>query len=163
MRFRALLIPVVLAAVAASARAGSVTATLGVSADVVENCRVSTRDLSFGVYDPLGSNAGSDLDASTSLTVVCTKGASVRVVLGTGEAQRGHVRQLSGAGQFLDYQLYRDSVRTQVWSTGDLAVQIPSAGGAHAPNILTIYGRIPAGQNILAGTFTDRVTASVEF
>jgi spore coat protein U domain-containing protein, fimbrial subunit CupE1/2/3/6 len=163
MRFRALILAAALVAAPAVARAASVTATFGVAADVVENCRVSTRDLSFGVYDPLGLNAGKDLDASTSLTVVCTKGTSVRVILGAGQGDSAGLRQLSGAGQFLGYQLYRDPVRTEVWSQGDAAVQIPNAGGAHAPNILTIYGRIPAGQSILAGTFTDRVTASVEF
>ena len=35
--------------------------------------------------------------------------------------------------------------------------------GIHKPQQLTVYGRIPPGQEVASGVYTDVVTATVDF
>src|SRR5689334_3658013 len=65
------------------AQAGSANGTLSVTAAVAQKCTVSSPTLGFGSYDPVGTNLSADLDASTTITLTCTKGAT-GVTLGFG-------------------------------------------------------------------------------
>ena len=70
-------------------------------------------------------------------------------------------RQMTSGAQKLGYQIYSDSSRSTVWSPGSrLGINIRSAG---SPGRFEVYGRIPPGQVVLAGSYSDRVTATVEF
>jgi spore coat protein U-like protein len=62
----------------------------------------------------------------------------------------------------LGYNLYTDAARTQVW--GDFfnggTIQVAPAG---TPARLDVYGRIPAGQNVATGSYTDSITVTFFF
>jgi spore coat protein U-like protein len=74
-------------------------------------------------------------------------------------------RELQKGPERLAYNLYRDAARTTVW--GDFT------GGTSAPTdvsppkkedvSITVYGRIPPGQDISAGSYTDSVTVVLNF
>ena len=71
--------------------AASTSATLSVSASVANNCTISTAALAFSAYDPVVANASSNLDATGTVTIACTKGAASTIGLNptTPRAVRG--------------------------------------------------------------------------
>jgi spore coat protein U-like protein len=159
--YRALLIAACMV-VTATAHGDSNTSQLEVTAVVVADCRIITSDLAFGDYDPLLQHATQHLDGAAHMTMVCTRGAQAAIVIDSGRHATGSTRALSGGGQRVSYQLYRDEGRTQVWGSGGSALQFVSNGVA-LPEQLTVYGRIPPGQEVASGVYTDVVTATVDF
>ena len=152
-----------LAPIAAHA-ADHVTAEVQVSATVVANCRLTVDPLVFGSYDPLGAHVSNALDGSAQLTVSCTRAtqATINMDGGRNAGQDAPVRLLAAQGENLSYQLFRDSARTQVWGRGSDAYAFVSTGGLPGQKLI-VYARIPPGQEVPAGTYTDVVTASVDF
>ncbi len=147
------------------ARAENVDATISVGALVVDNCQVTVSDVSFGAYDPLGSNASAGLDTASRLSLMCTKDVIATVGLDEGlNADSGAGgRQMALADFRLTYGLFRDGERRQRWSDGEFAVRLIGTGDLSRPQDLVVYGRIPPGQVVPAGTYSDVVTARVDF
>ena len=150
-----------------SAVAGSKGTTFNVSSSVVANCTISATDLNFGAYDPLVANKTTPLDVNTTVTVLCTKGSTgVNVGLDLGTHALVGNRHMSNATDSLQYELYSDSAGGTVWSnSGAGLVAWPSFGpiGAGAGTPHTVFGRVPAGQDVSVGSYTDVVTATVNF
>ena len=149
------------------ANAATQTANLDVSATVSANCSITTAAVAFGTYDPVITNATTALDSTGTITTTCTNGASVTILLGQGSnANTGSTdaaperRMLSGAN-YLNYQLYSDTSRTVVWGN-DTTTDVAETGTGSAVNT-TVYGSVPAGQNVPAGTYSDTVVATVSF
>ena len=94
--------------------------------------------------------------------MVCTRGAQDAIIIDSGRHSSGSNRALSGGTQHVSYQLYRDEGRTQVWASSGSALQFVSNGVAR-PEQVTVYGRIPPGQEVQSGVYTDVVTATVDF
>jgi spore coat protein U domain-containing protein, fimbrial subunit CupE1/2/3/6 len=66
---------------------------------------------------------------------------------------------------FLNYNLFSDSARTTAWgngSNGASAFGITAASNA-AERTFTVYGRVPKGQDVNVGSFTDTMQATVNF
>jgi spore coat protein U-like protein len=129
----------------------------------------STPGMAFGAYDDSSATA---TNGATSVVARCTRvgGANTAsVVLQIGpSATSGTIatRQMASGANRLSYNLYRDAARTLVWgqTTGvdTVAVSvgpIPNFGSRNAT--FTIYGRIPAQQNVAAGAYTDSVQLTV--
>lgn len=139
----------------------SAKARFQVSATAVDSCLVNASDLVFGNYDPLQQTP---VDANSTLTVTCTvdSGYSVGLDAGAGSGATVTARKLSGAGGVLDYGLYRDAARALVW--GNTAGSDTVSGiGTGAAASLQVYGRIPAGQAVKRGTYTDVITVTVDY
>ena len=164
----ALIFTVRVAAFAASPGSPKTT-TFNVTSDVVANCTIAATDLSFGNYDPVVANKTTALDVNTTVTVLCTKGASgVNVGLDTGTHASGGNRFMADAvsGDTLQYELYSDAPGGTVWgNSGASLVNWPVFGpiGAGTGVSHTIYGRVPAGQDKSVGHYTDVVTVAVNF
>jgi spore coat protein U-like protein len=133
---------------------------VAISANVAANCVLTAGSVAFGAYDPLVANDTTPLDQTGTFTVRCVKGVTANVGLDDG-LNTG--RQMSdGGSELLDYELYQDAGRTTVWGeTGGARYSYTAANRSAAT--LTIYGRIPAGQDVAAGSYTDTVVASAEF
>jgi spore coat protein U-like protein len=143
--------------------AATATATLTVQASVAQQCTIANATLNFGSYDPVGANAAADLDATTNISVACTKGsAGVWVGLGNGSNFSGGRRMASG-GNFLTYEVYTDAGRTAAWgntlATGKTYTPVTSK----APANLTVYGRVPQAQDAAVGNYSDSVVATINF
>ena len=107
---------------------GSASANLSVSASVANNCTISTSPLAFGAYDPVVTNASTNLDATGTVTVACTKGATATIGLGLGSNASGNTRRMSdGSRNFLSYAVYQDSSRSTIWGNSGAALLSPSA------------------------------------
>lgn len=157
-----------LVAASGLALAGTATHNLSVTADVSNNCTITTSALSFGAYDPIVANASEAKDGTGTVSTTCTTGASVKITLDQGaKPDTGSTdtlplrRMISGESNYLSYALWQDIDRSNIWAnTSDTGVSDTGTGGISSK---TVYGRIPAGQNVPAGSYTDTVVATVTF
>lgn len=142
--------------------AGTATTTFPVTATVLSVCSVSASPLNFGNYDP---TATSDLDATTSLDVLCTLGTSYTVGLdqGTSSGATVSARAMVNGSDTLNYGLYQDAGRSTNWGN-TAGVDTPSAtvAGLTATSH-TVYGRVPQGQNVAPGVYLDTITVTVNY
>ncbi len=144
------------------ARAGSATNTLTVNATVLGICTIDPATLDFGNYD-----STANVDVSTNITVHCTQGSSYWIGLGLGSNASGATRRMvNGGTNYLAYELYRDSAHTQVWDNVDPAPNPPhSSASSPGTSAYTtpVYGRVPLGQIVPMGGYTDSVVMTVNF
>jgi spore coat protein U-like protein len=173
---------VLLLADAPAFAAGSVNQTFNATASVAAKCVMSSIvNLDFGAYDPVVNNVSTDLLGSTSFTVTCTRGATPTISLSTGNANFG--QNLAGKramnngtaapGNYLSYDLYVPSgVGSAPAVTPTAALWADGTGGTStfAPPVLsvvaqtiTIFGAVTQGQDVPVGSYTDSVTATVDF
>lgn len=151
----------VLTPTAASATS-TATDTIAVSATVQTACVVVASPLAFGNYNPTSSTP---LDATTTFNVTCTNGTSYTVGLNAGTTSGSSVtaRKMNKSGTTLNYSLYQDTGRTTNWgNTPGTDTPAAATAGASAATI-TVYGRVPALQNVSAGSYTDAVTVTVNY
>ncbi len=135
---------------AVTAQAQTATTTFLVRADVLGACTVAATDLAFGNYL---ANAASPLDGTSTITVTCTSGLPYGVSLGAS----ANARTMSRAGGFtLNYGMYNDAARS-------VAFGFTGASGNGVGQAYTVYGRVPAGQFVPVGTYTDTVTVTVAY
>jgi spore coat protein U-like protein len=126
------------------------------------NCSVSTTPVVFGAYNVFSS---APVDSTGSVTYSCNGNLNfVLITMTKGRSTTFQPRQLGKGTERLDYNLFRDPARTVVW--GDFT------GGTWAytdinpekqSTTVTVYGRIPPGQDISAGSYTDTVTVVINF
>jgi spore coat protein U-like protein len=152
-----------------NANAGTATSSFTVTADVVASCTISTTGISFGNYDPVVTNHTTPLDANGTVTVACTNGAVTTIGMDQGANQSGTstaaapLRQMASGSNKVRYDLYQDTLHTTVWGDigGASAKSYTSTG--MAGTTFTIYGRMGAGQDAVTGSYTDTVTATIQF
>ena len=148
---------------AAPAFAQTATANLAVSATVAKNCSITTTAVAFPNYDPVVTHASTNLDSTGSVVVTCTKGAGTRIDLGLGGNASGSTRRMAGGGDFLTYELYQESGRTIVWGSGTTNGMVIAVAPSKAARTFTVYGRVPAGQDVSAASYSDTVVATINF
>jgi len=144
------------------AMAQTATTTFPVTATVLTSCSVSANPLAFGTYNP---TSATPLDATTTLSVLCTVGTSFTVGLSAGTAAGATVttRQMSNAANRLNYGLFQQAGRTTVWGNTPGTNTPPATTAPVIPTTLTVYGRVPASQNVPAGDYTDTITVTVNY
>ena len=104
------------------------------------------------------------LDGTGTVTIACTKGATTTIGLGLGGNASGSTRRLTdGSGNYLTYEAYQDSSHATVWGTSGAGLLTPAAAPSKAARNFTVYGRIAGNQDVPAGSYTDTVTATVNF
>ncbi|MDP9151155.1 MAG: spore coat U domain-containing protein [Myxococcota bacterium] len=155
-------------AVPLQALAGTATQNLSVTATIAANCTISTTAVAFGSYDPIVTNASTPLDSTGTVTTTCSTGASPQITLGQGANAGGGstdtvpVRQMASGAARLGYSLYQQTGRTTVWGN-TLATAPAAVTGTGVAQVFTVYGRVPAAQNVATGSYTDTVVATVNF
>lgn len=132
---------------------------LNVSATVAPSCSISATSLVFGVYNKIAN-----LDSTGTLSVTCTNTTPYYVNLGNGLQPDGSwwPRMLGPNSALLSYVMYQDSPRTVVWRNS-YNVDGESWTGTGTVKLLTVYGRIASGQNVVPGSYTDSVVATVTY
>jgi spore coat protein U-like protein len=152
----ALALGMVLGAPAAHAQ----TANLQVTSSVVGSCTLTGSTLAFGTYVQAQTTPK---DAQGTISLNCPAGVNVTINMDMGQSGGGGFRNMTGGGQNLIYQLYRDASRAQVWGTGTGASggkQVnPTVTGAQSHDV---YGRINANQSPpFTGAYPDTVVVSL--
>ncbi|HEX3950536.1 MAG TPA: spore coat U domain-containing protein [Steroidobacteraceae bacterium] len=136
------------------------------------NCSVSAGSIAFGVYNPLSAVA----DASTgTLRITCngsgTGSANVTVNLSLSAGLSGSyaTRKMFSGANALNYNIYWSTAYSQIMGDGSGG----SFGGSAGPFVVpaggsnfatgTMYGRIPALQDVAPGSYSDVITVTVTY
>ncbi len=136
---------------------------MGASPACAQVCTASSTFVAFGAYDP---TSRAPTDSIGSVTVACS-GAGAQIVSYRIMLTRGAPRQMAGAGQTADYQLYTDASHTQVWGdctgstsciSGTLVV-----GRSSARRSYPVYARMPAHQAVRPGALADTVLVRLSY
>ncbi len=161
---RTVLFLIALTALSVPAFAGSATAPLNVSASVAAVCTITTSPVAFGPYDPVVANAATDLAATGSVNVACTKGAAATIDLGNGSSYLAPSRRMSSGTDFLKYSLYKDAARTQLWGTGLTGGTTAAyTSASRLSTAVTVYGTVPQAQDVTVGAYSDVVLATINY
>lgn len=131
-------------------------------------CNVTATGLAFGNYDslnPVSTNATADIGVTCSIKAK-NKSAPLVVTVSvdtgsSGSFSQRYMTSVSGAG-VLNYNMYMDAAGINVWGDGsggtsNRVVNVTK----ESPFNAKIYGKIPAGQNIPAGSYSDAITVTV--
>jgi len=148
----------------AAALAGTATSSFNVTATVIDVCAVSAADLGFGTYSPI---AGSALDGTSTITVTCTLGTPYNVQLdpgahGGGSVSTRKMQRTSGGSETMNYSLYRNAGRSLNWGQTDNTDTLSATGNGLSQGH-TVYGRIPASENVPTGSYSDTVNVTVSY
>ncbi|MFZ0747425.1 MAG: spore coat protein U domain-containing protein [Terracidiphilus sp.] len=137
----------------------SATESFTVTVLIQATCTIAANPLNFGAY------SGALLDASTSLSVSCTRAANYNVGLSAGLATGATVtnRSMSGpSAALLNYKLFSNSGYSTNWGN-TVGTDTVAGTGTGTAQSLTVYGQIPAGQWVRPGSYTDTITATVTY
>ena len=142
---------------------GVVIGVLALAAPARAACSIGTTAVGFGAYDVFASTPR---DSTGTITYRCSQGNPVTIFLSKGGAATFNPRQMVKAGgEALTYNLYLDASRTTIWGdlTGGTSAYTNASPPRNQDNPVTIYGRIPAGQDVSAGSYGDTITATINF
>lgn len=136
---------------------GTDTDTLSVTATVQNACALNGGTMAFGQYL---SGQTTNLDATGQINYANCSG-TLSFELDGGQSGDVNARKMLSGSNQLTYQLYRNSTRNAIWGTGanaqGLQLLQPLSGK------IDVYGRIPSGQAVPAGTYTDTVNITLTF
>ena len=144
-------------------------------------CSVSSSGLSFGLYQPMtfaGQLTSADVLSTGTISISCNNmpsPGSYTLALGASANSAGasdgiSTRYLanSNAGANMAFNIYTDARRSIVWGNGSIGALVSGSLpivtlGSYTDNV-TVYGKIPAGQNTLnAGIFSGSVTVTLTY
>ena len=133
--------------------AATKTNNLNVTATVVANCNItSVTDITFGTYD---TTSATPLDANGDMTFRCTKNTSYKAYI-TG------TRTMTGSGaDTLTFTLFSDAGHTTSFPIDNSGA--PTSAPSNAPISKTVYGRIPATQDVGVDSYAQVLVATVEY
>lgn len=136
--------------------AATTTATMAVTATVVASCSISAAALAFGNY------TSAAVDAVATISVTCSTGTTYDIELdaGTASGATTATRAMQNGSNTLSYNIYSNSGRSTVWG---LTTDKVSGTGTGSAQSLSAYGRIPAGQSVAAGSYSDTITATITY
>ena len=138
-----------------------------VSWAILESCTVSATSLPFGSYNPANGVA---LDGTGTVDVTCSVtlvglGASWTIQLSSGGALSYTPRQMANGAARMNYNIFTTARRTTVWGDGSGATAVVADNqtliNGTSVNHYTMYGRIPALQDVRAGAYTDSIVVTL--
>jgi spore coat protein U-like protein len=158
-------ISIALALLATAAVAETRTAVFAVSANVAKACTISGAPLAFGALNVL---AGTNVDATATLTATCTQGSAYTIGLSAGSAPGAttadrRMTLATDSSRTLSYSLSAVGPGGANWGAiGETGV--PSGTGSGTDQPIVVYGRIPGGQtSAVMGTYSDLIVATIDF
>jgi spore coat protein U-like protein len=126
-------------------------------------CTVSATGVAFGTYNVFSTTP---LDSTGTVTYTCQRGdARITVALGTGSSGTYTTRTMRQGSQTLNYNIYTSTAFSGLWGNGTGGTYYwydPDPPDNRAVAI-TMYGRIPAQQDVSAGVYTDTIQVLVNF
>jgi len=135
-----------------------------ISGEAYAACSVSTTNINFGTYDVFSITPK---DSTGTITVTCGSPPPphVTITIGSSPNSGGFIprklKSVSGTN-FLNYNLFTDSSMGSVWGDGTSGTStVPKVVTPGRPVIATVYGRIPAKQDVSSGTYSETLTVTV--
>jgi spore coat protein U-like protein len=119
--------------------------------------------VAFGTYNVFATNP---LDTTGQISFRCTRNShpTVQISLTRGGSTTWTSRRMAMGGNTLLYNIYQDAARTMIWGDGSPGTFVytsvyPGTGRVY----LSLYGRIPSGQDPAVGAYSDTVTVVINF
>jgi spore coat protein U domain-containing protein, fimbrial subunit CupE1/2/3/6 len=136
---------------------------LALSARAEGACTVSATGVNFGTYNVF---TASDNTSTGTVTYQCgNAGHNIEITISTGSSATYLPRTLKRGPEALGYNLYLDAAFGSIWGDGGSGTATYTI--RNPPNntnvSLTVYGRIPAQQDVAAGSYSDTVMVTVNF
>jgi spore coat protein U-like protein len=132
-------------------------------------CDVTATSLNFGSYDIFSPTP---LDSTASINVTCNipsrnPQAPMTVTVSLSTCSSGSFAQRwmqAGGPDNLNYNLYTNASFSTIWGDGGGSSSTQTGFVSKAsPWNATIYGRIPALQNVSTGNYGDTITVTIDF
>lgn len=160
---------------AATPLAALALAAFAPAALAAANCSIASSTLAFGNYDVLDP---APTDSTTSITIICTRNpppanetVSYTLTLSVGGGTYAN-RTMSNGANTIGYNLYTSPTMTPatIWGDGTAGTTVVAASmqplnGQNRIRIAThtIYGRIPARQDVRVGSYTGNVVLTMNY
>jgi spore coat protein U-like protein len=132
------------------------------------SCDVSSSGVAFGPYQSI-RNVERDTNGTISITCTGTVGDSVNYAISLN-ANGGTLlsRTLASANSSLQYNLFTDISRSQIWGDGTSGTLVVSDNyslqTSPTTRDYTVYGRIPGGQTgATFGDYLDNITVRLDY
>lgn len=131
------------------------------------SCSVNGSPIAFGTYVPTASG---DIKVAADISVTCKAFVlgviTYEIHLGPGVYGSVSDRKMSNASSLLSYNIYTNTGRTIIWGdgtggTGIIGDSYLLALNATRTETVSMYGKLVAGQNVSAGSYSDIIVASV--
>jgi spore coat protein U-like protein len=122
----------------------------------------SATDVDFGAYNVFDTLP--DTGGVGSITIKCQGGSgnAYDVTLSTGQSHSYTSRFMNSGANTLTYNIYTSATRSIVWGDGHGGSSTQTAY-KNSTTTLSLFGQIPAGQDVATGTYTDNLDATVNF
>jgi spore coat protein U-like protein len=131
-----------------------------VTAVISKQCTVSATTLDFGA--PAGFLT-SNVDSTSTVTTQCSNGTPYQIGFDNGTHASGTTRRMGGgSGEFITYELYRDSSRTLRWGGTPNTDTVNGTGNGLAQGN-TIYGRVAPQTTPSPSSYSDTITINVTY
>jgi spore coat protein U-like protein len=129
------------------------------------NCRWDSAPtaVAFAPYSVFGTV---DLATTSTFDIRCNPNTSGRVTLSTGGAGTYLPRKMASGGNNANYNLFLDAGGVTIWgdnSGGSISYDIYNGTPGDKTFTDFIYGIVPFGQDLAAGTYTDTVFATLSW
>lgn len=121
-------------------------------------CTVTATGVMFGVYDPLGSSA---VDSTGEVEVSCAETTAYEITLSEGQGSFSSRHLVNATADVLVYNLFTDASYQFVWGDGAAGTDSVSDSTDSLGNSHSVYGLIPGGQNVPAGSYSDSIVVTV--
>jgi spore coat protein U-like protein len=125
-------------------------------------CAISSiTSVDFGTYDVFSTFSNNNGIGSVSID--CQGGGSnLLVTLSSGQSNTYVSRTMRSGPNSLGYNLYTSAARNVVWGdgTGGSSTMMVNK---NSTTTLSVFGQIPAGQDVAVGTYTDNITTIINF
>lgn len=130
------------------------------SANVQQQCKITaTTDLAFGQAPGLLTG---NVDQTSTISLTCGLNTSWQVGLDNGQNANGNTRRMILGGNYVTYELYRDTNRTLRWGN-TLNTDTRSGTGTGTAQTLTVYGRVPPQTATPGVNYADKITVTVTY
>jgi spore coat protein U domain-containing protein, fimbrial subunit CupE1/2/3/6 len=130
---------------------------LGATPAHAVNCTLGVQGVTFGSYDTLSAQ---NTDSAGGVSVSCDSSDTFTIALSSGHGTMLS-RQMQSGAYSMAYNLYTDSLRSIIWGDGTSGTTLVSTTGTSAT--YEVYGRIPAAQNLPAGSYNDSIIVTLTF
>ena len=122
-------------------------------------CTLNVTGVNFGSYDVFSNSA---LDTTGNIDVNCPSGVGYSIELSEGGGT--HTQRVMGSGAHrLNYNLYTAANRAVVWGDATSGTVTVNGTGIGVNVNHGVYGRIPARQNVRAGSYSDIIIVELTF
>jgi spore coat protein U-like protein len=132
-----------------------------VSAAVINDCNVSSNNVSFGSTGVLSAA----LFATGAVTAQCTLADNYSIALNAGASASLTDRQmiLAGGSAVAHYQLYTSSSYGSIWGDGTSGTSTVTGTGNGGNQTYVVYAEVPAQTTPTPGAYADTITATVTY